>query len=127
MPATTEKSTAKKSTATKKSTSRTNGRRPTEPAALRRLNESLDSAQDALGTLRKDLSKDVSAGAKDLYKDLERFVKDARRDSGKLGTALQRDVERAQKVVASGSRSSARKTSARRPTAGASKARKTAR
>lgn len=116
MPTATKKSTSK-------STSRTNGRRPTEPAALRRLNKSLDSAQDALGMLRKDLSKDVSAGAKNLYKDLERFVKDARRDSGKLGTALQRDVERAQKAVASGSRSSARKTSTR-ATAGSSRSRK---
>lgn len=116
---------------TKKSTSRTTkGRHPAEPAALKRLNKSLDSAQDALATLRKDLSKDVGAGAKNLYRDLERFIKDARRDSGKLGTALQRDVERAQKAVASRSRASAgggaRKTSTR-ATGGRSKARKTAR
>jgi hypothetical protein len=46
------------------------------------------------------VSKDVSAGARDLYKDLQKFVTDARRDSGRLGKALQRDIEKAQKRMA---------------------------
>ncbi len=70
-----------------------------QPAASARLNKSLDAAQDALAALRKDVSKDVSTGARDLYKDVQKFVKDARRDSGKLGKALQRDIEKAQKRV----------------------------
>ena len=37
-----------------------------EPAAVKRLNKSLDAAQDALAALRGDVSKDVSAGARDL-------------------------------------------------------------
>jgi len=50
-----------------------------------------------LTALRKDLSKDVGAGGKSLYKNLERFVRDARRDSGKLSKALERDIEQLQK------------------------------
>jgi hypothetical protein len=94
----------------KRSASRTTGTRRAmaraksgEPAALRRFNKSLDSAQTALASLRNDLSKDVSAGARDLYKDLEKFVRDARRDSGKLSKALQRDIEQAQKRLAGAS------------------------
>ena len=85
--------------ATKKRSSRggkTAGKRPAtgEPAAVARLNKSLDAAQDALAALRNDVSKDVSTGARDLYKDVQKFVKDARRDSGRLGKALQRDIEK---------------------------------
>jgi hypothetical protein len=95
-----------------------------EPAALRRFNKSLDSAQSALASLRKDLSKDVGAGARDLHRDLGRFVKAARRDSGRLSKAIQRDLEQAQKRLAGASsgkgavRSVRRKTStARKPSA----------
>ncbi len=68
-----------------------------EPAAVKRLNKSLDAAQDALAALRNDVSKDVSVGARGLYKDVQKFVKEARRDSGRLSKALQRDIEKAQK------------------------------
>jgi hypothetical protein len=71
-----------------------------EPAALKRLNRSLDAAQEALGELRKDTGRDVGEGARDLYKDLRTFVTSARRDSGKLAKALQRDFEQAQKRLA---------------------------
>jgi hypothetical protein len=71
-----------------------------EPAALKRLNRSLDAAQEALTELRKDAGRDVGHGARDLYKDLRTFVTSARRDSGKLAKALQRDFERAQKRLA---------------------------
>ena len=68
-----------------------------EPAAFKRLNRSLDAAQDALAELRKDTGRDVGRGARDLYKDLRTFISSARRDSGKLAKALQRDFEQAQK------------------------------
>jgi hypothetical protein len=90
---------AKKSGARKSATRRA----AKEPTALRRLNKSLDSAQDALAALGKEVGRDVGGGARDLHKNLQRFVKDARRDSGKLGTALQRDLERLQKRVAGSS------------------------
>jgi hypothetical protein len=98
-----------------------------EPAAIKRLNKSLDAAQDALVALRKDLSRDVGAGGRDLYKNLERFVRDARRDSGKLSKALERDIEHLQKRLA---RSSKTKTPSRKGTrrkaAGRSTAKRTA-
>jgi len=71
-----------------------------EPAALKRLTTSLDAAQDALAELRKDTGRDVGQGARDLYRDLRTFVSTARRDTGKLAKALQRDFEQAQKRVA---------------------------
>jgi hypothetical protein len=71
-----------------------------EPAALKRLNRSLDAAQEALAELRKDTGRDVGQGARDVYKDLRTFVTSARRDSGKLAKALQRDFEQAQKRLA---------------------------
>ena len=99
-----------------------------EPAAVRRLNKSLDGAQDALAALRKDVGRDVSAGARGLYKDVEKFVKGARRDSRKLGSALQRDLTQAQKRLAAGTRSKApaRKAPARRTAARKAPARRTA-
>jgi hypothetical protein len=116
------KTSARRSTSTRKSSG------PSQPAALKRFNKSLDSAQNALTALRKDVSKDVSSGARDLYTDLEKFLKDARRNSGKLGTALQKDVDRLQKqlkATAAGKKTSARRTS--RSTAGRSKSRAGAR
>jgi hypothetical protein len=97
-----------------------------EPAAIKRLNKSLDAAQDALVALRKDLSRDVGAGGRDLYKNLERFVRSARRDSGKLSKALERDIEQLQKRLA---RTPKTKTTGRKGTrrkaAGRSTARRT--
>jgi hypothetical protein len=94
-----------------------------EPAAVRRLNKSLDGAQEALAALRKDVSRDVSTGARGLYRDVEKFVKSARRDSRKLSTALQRDLAQAQKRLASGARS---RTPARKTTTRKTATRKTA-
>ena len=82
----------------------------TEPPALRRLNRSLDAAQEALAELRKDTGRDVGQGARDLYKDLRGFVTSARRDSGKLAKALQRDFEQAQKRLTGVPASRARTT-----------------
>jgi hypothetical protein len=71
-----------------------------EPAALKRLNRSLDAAQETLAELGKDTGRDVGQGARDLYKDLRSFITSARRNSGKLAKALQRDFEQAQKRLA---------------------------
>ena len=90
-----------------------------EPAALKRLTRSLDAAQEALVELRKDTGRDVGQGASDLYKDVRTFVSSARRDSGKLAKALQRDFEQAQKRLAgtptARSRSTATTTRQRAP------------
>lgn len=87
------------------------------PAALNQLEKSLGTAQDALKALRKDVGRDTNAAARNLYRDLQKFVGDARRDSRKLGTALQRDLEKAQKELAAGrkgpSRRAAPKTASR--------------
>ena len=73
-----------------------------EPAALKWLSSSLDTAQQALVELREDTGRDVSQGARDLHKDLRAFISSARRDTGKLTKALQRDFEHAQKQLAQG-------------------------
>lgn len=114
--------TAKRSTPKRTASKRRTAKRSSakEPAALKRLNKSLESAQDALAALSKEVGKDVGAGARDLHKNLNRFVKDARRDSGKLGTAIQRDIEKLQKRIsgATTGRASAKKRStAKRSTA----------
>ena len=112
------KTSARRSTSTRKSSG------SSQPAALKRFNKSLDSAQNALTALRKDVTKDVSSGSRNLYSDLEKFVKDARRNSGKLGTAMQKDLDRLQKqlkATATGKKTSARRTT--RSTAARSKSR----
>ena len=97
-----------------------------EPAAIKRLNKSLDGAQDALASLGKEVSKDLGAGGRDLYKNIQRFVKDARRDSGKLSRALGRDIEQLQKRLASSSQTKPpSRTGTRRKAAGRSTAKRT--
>jgi hypothetical protein len=73
-----------------------------EPAALKWLSSSLDTAQQALVELREHTGRDVSQGARELHKDLRAFISSARRDTGKLAKALQRDFEHAQKQLAQG-------------------------
>lgn len=71
-----------------------------EPAALKRLNTSLTSAQKALTDLRKHASgTDAAAGTKTLYKGLGKFVSDARKDSTRFGSALRKDFEQAAKAA----------------------------
>lgn len=91
----------------KSSSSRTS--RFKEPAALKRLNKSLDAAQQALTDLRKESGR----GAQDMYKDLRSFVSNARRDTGKLGKALAKDFDQAQKRVKASTTSSSRSTGSR--------------
>ena len=87
-----------------------------EPAALKRLNKALDEAQKALGELEKHGGRGVATTTRALRKDVRGFLTNARRDSGKLGTALKRDFEQAQKqltkVTKSARRSAARGSSA---------------
>ena len=72
-----------------------------EPAALKSLSSSLDTAQQALVELREDTGRDVHQGTT-MSKDLRAFISSARRDAGKLAKALQRDFDQAQKQLAQG-------------------------
>jgi len=98
------------------------GRSFKEPAALKRFNKSLESAERALSELGKQAGRDVGKGAGDLYKDLRKFVTTARRDSGKLTKALQRDFEQAEKRLTQ--RSTTRRTSTSRTRSTSARARK---
>ena len=108
---------AKKSTRTRSSSSaRRSSRTPAfkEPAALKRLTKSLESAQDALGDLRKDVGRDTGTATRDLQKQLRTALTGSRRDIGKLVRALQSDFERAQtKLTQGGARSTTRARSTR--------------
>ena len=95
-----KRSTTKRRTTTRKKPTARKSPASKEPAAVARLNKSLDAVQDALTALRKDLTKDVGSSAKGMYKDLEKRIRDVRRDSGKLGKALQKDLEKFQKQLA---------------------------
>jgi hypothetical protein len=89
---------AKKPPSKAASSAKTNGF--AEPASLKWLTHSLEAANQALAELRAHTGRDASAGARSLYTDLKSFVANARRDTGKLTKALQRDFEQAQKQVA---------------------------
>jgi len=71
-----------------------------EPAALKRLHTSLDSANKALAELRKHAGRTAAPSTKDLHKGVSTFVSGARRDAGKFAKALARDFQQAQKQVA---------------------------
>ena len=72
-----------------------------EPAALKRLNTSLDSAQKAITELRNHAGRDAAQSTRTLYQGLGKFVKDARRDSGKFASSLKKDFEQAAKTAQS--------------------------
>ncbi len=104
-----------------KRSSRSSSRTSTfkEPAALRRLTKSLDTAQEALSELSKQGGRDVGQSAGAIYKDLRTFLSSARRHSGRLGKALASDFDTAQKKLAqstgsSSARRTATKSSSRR-------------
>ena len=117
---------AKKPASRRRAPARKRSAAKKEPAAIQRLNKSLDAAQDALAALRKDVSRGVGAGSRDLHKNLQRFITEARRDSGRLSKAIERDVQGLQKRI---SRSSPTKASpragSRRKVAGRSTAKRT--
>src|SRR5205823_1572852 len=96
---------AKKSTRTRSSSSARRSSRTAafkEPAALKRLTKSLESAQDALGDLRKDVGRDAGTATRDLQKQLRTALTGSRRDIGKLVRALQRDFDSAQSKMTQG-------------------------
>ena len=124
-----KKAAPRRRTATRTTRRRTATRKASaanEPAALRRLNKSLDEAQDALTALRKDVNRDVSARARGLQKVVEKLVNGARRDGRRLGSAIQRDLAQAQRLASgTGSKAPARKTAARKAPARKAPARRT--
>ena len=93
---------AKKPASRRRSTTARKRPAAKEPAAIKRLNKALDTAQEALVSLRKDVGREVGAGGRGLHKNLEKFVKDARRDSGRLSKAIERDIQRLQKRLPGG-------------------------
>ena len=109
--------------------SRTSSRRSTsfkEPAALKRLNRSLEAAQKALGELRNHAGRSAPESTRNLHKGVGKFLSDARRDTGKFTTALKRDFDKAQKTArGSTQRSRTSGTSSRRSTRGTSSRRST--
>jgi hypothetical protein len=85
-----------------------------QPAALKRLNQSIESAEKALAELRKQGGSDVGQAATAVYKDLRGFVSNARRHSGRLAKALERDFKQAQKQATSRTTARTSRTSATR-------------
>jgi hypothetical protein len=79
-----------------------------QPAALKRLTQSLDGAQKALGDLRTHAGRTSAKSTRDLHRDLGKFVTSAKRDSGKFATALKKDFEQAQKTLTKAPASRAR-------------------
>jgi hypothetical protein len=127
---------AKKSTATSRSRSRASSTRSRstsaasrsrssttranafkEPAALKRLNKALDDAQKALADLGKQGGRDVGTATRSLSKDMRGFITSARRHSGRLGTALKRDFEQAQKQMTKAAKTARASTTTRKSTA----------
>ncbi len=94
-----------------------------QPAALKRLNKSIDTAEQALAELRQHAGRDVSKGARDLYKNLGKFVTTARRDSGKFAKALERDFAQAQKKLAQAATSGSSRSSSTRSRGSSSRSR----
>ena len=99
-----------------------------EPAALKRLTTSLDSAQKALKELGTHAGKTSAQSTRNLHKDLGKFLTSAKRDSGKFATSLKKDFDQAQKTLkkapasrssragAKSTRSSTTRTTTRRTT-----------
>jgi hypothetical protein len=87
-----------------------------EPAALKRLQSSLDAAQKALMELRTHAGRSAGQSTRDLHKGVGGFISNARRDAGRLTKALTRDFEEAQKLLAktASPRSRSKATSSRR-------------
>jgi hypothetical protein len=122
---------AKRST----STSRSRSASFKQPPAFKRLTTSLDAAQKALAELSRGGGRDVSKASKDIYADMRKFLSSAKANSNKLGKALQKDFEQAQKQLAkaasgsssgrsSSSRSTSRRSSSSRSTSGRSTAKR---
>ena len=110
------RATSSRSSSSRATTSRKASTAFKEPAALKRLTKSLESASSALADLQKQGGRDVGKGARDIYKDLRTFLTNASRHSGRLATTLKRDFDHAQKSAkrrATGTRASSARTSTR--------------
>jgi hypothetical protein len=125
-------SRAKKTTppATTSASSISSATRQQLQRAVKRLEKSLDDAQEAL----QSLGKDVGHGGHRTYRDLGDVVKRLRGDAKKANSSLAKDLEKLRAAVtpsraraarpsarrAAGSRTAAKKTPARRSTRRAS-------
>lgn len=76
-----------------------------EPASLKQLSRSLDSAQKALTELSKHAGSSAGKATKSLHGGLKKAVTGARTDTRKLTTELKKDFDQAQKTVASAAKS----------------------
>lgn len=97
-----------------------------EPAAFKRLTKSLDTAQEALAELSKQGGRDVGQSAGAISKDLRTFVTNARRHSGRLGKALARDFEQAQKKLSKATTTSSSRRTTTRAKSGTTRAKSSA-
>jgi hypothetical protein len=82
-------------------------------AALDRLGESLDAAQQAVKDLRRELSK----GGRDVLKDVETLLRDARKNLRGAQRTLIKDLEEVQKAATGKRRAPAKRSTARPTTA----------
>jgi hypothetical protein len=100
------------------------GETKSDGAALDRLGDSLDAAQEAL----KDLRRELSRGGRDVIKDLDALLRDARKNLRGARRTLVKDLEEVHKAAAGKRGAAAKRTPARAPTAkrsGTTTARKT--
>ncbi len=67
------------------------------PPALARLAKSIQAAEDALAQLGKTGSVAGSRTSRDLQREVRKFLVSARRDTKKLGGAMKRDFDSAQR------------------------------
>src|SRR3712207_3902836 len=93
-------------------TRKTGGRRSTKSAASRarstgsnasqktwnRLTKSIDTADDALKELRKELGK----GGREVLKDLEKALKDSRKGARSAQRTAAKEAEKLQRVIVTG-------------------------
>jgi hypothetical protein len=95
----------------------------TGDAALKRLNSSLDAAQDALTELRKNLGR----GGRGVVNDVHKRVTDLRKDARKLNKSVRSELDQLQKSIAGGRPSTgARRTGGRKAATSKAGARKPA-
>jgi hypothetical protein len=82
----------------------------TGDAALERLGGSLDAAQEAVKDLRRELGK----GGRDLLRDLEVLLRDARKNLRGARRTLVKDLEEVQKAAAGKRATAAKRAPAKR-------------
>ena len=111
------KSTTRGSAKARSSRSST-ARSQRSPRSLGRLEKSLDAAEGALKDLRKELGK----GGRDLLRDVERTLKDSRKNFRSMSRTVARDIGKVQRAATRGvsprSGGGARKSTSGRKTDG---------